>query len=92
MKLIVKSKSVTFRRKEYATGDPIDVPDNIGRNLIKSGACEVPEKQKSEVRSQPATQISAETGKSVANQQSTIINKQSKGEKKDVNKKMSNSR
>ena len=38
------------------------------------------------------TDVCAEPGKSVANRQSTINNQQSKGEKKDANKKMSNSR
>ncbi|MBW2559970.1 MAG: hypothetical protein JRE40_03830 [Deltaproteobacteria bacterium] len=45
MKIIVKSKAVTFRRKVYAPGGEIDVPDTIGKNLIKSDACEVPIKK-----------------------------------------------
>ena len=53
MKVIVKSKPVTFRRNEYTIGDEIDVPDPIGKNLIKSGACELPgqaKKAKTETR------------------------------------------
>ncbi len=46
MKIIVKSKSVTFRRKVYAPGDEIDLPDKIAKNLIDAGVCETPNSKK----------------------------------------------
>ena len=69
MKVIVKeSQSVTFRRKDYAPGDEVDLPDKIAKHLIGTGVCETPLKKGKEG-----------TG--------TL-----KEEKKDANKKMSNSR
>ena len=45
MKLIVKSQSVTFRRKIYAPGDEVDLPDKIAKNLVGTGVCETPGKK-----------------------------------------------
>lgn len=75
MKLIVKSQSVTFRRKIYAPGDEVDLPDQIAKNLIAVGICETPKKQHQR----------SEVGPS-------YVTADIKKEKKDVNKKMSNSR
>jgi len=48
MKVIVKSKTVTFRRKDYAPGDKIDVPDQVGRNLLAAGVCEKTDEDRKE--------------------------------------------
>lgn len=47
MKVIVKDKAVTFRRKVYASGDEVDLPDKIAKHLVAAGVCKAPIKKKS---------------------------------------------
>ncbi|MDA3832602.1 MAG: hypothetical protein PF495_04320 [Spirochaetales bacterium] len=95
MKVIIGESPVTFRRKTYAPGDKVDLPNQIARNLIDKGACEIPGKgtegkeQKPEVRNQKS-EIGSQRSE-IGSQKTATANRNSLPvkEMKNANNKMS---